>query len=238
VLDVLSPRRVRLRILRSTALRSEYGYCRKSATSGRRRGLPRSGHSRGYATHRNWPHHLSQARRPQHRGLHCHRSCGRSQIALRPVGSVDRVEPTITDVDLQPIAVMLLLVRRTWPARWGHDDWLARMNENSRRVPAAEKTKGPAKRFDKSIDSGSGFRASAGFPASPRRSHHAQPSDLLLLRGSGREKTLRLPSMPGPHRQAFRARPRRLYAAVFIGAVDPIHDSPIGVREHGRIDNV
>jgi hypothetical protein len=32
--------------------------------------------------------------------------------------------------------------------------------------------------------------------------------------------------------------PERLYPAGFIGAVDPIHGSPIGVREPGSIDNV
>jgi hypothetical protein len=59
------------------------------------------------------------------------------RISLGPVGSGDRVgpHPTIADMDLQPIAVMLQFMR---PARagWGllGDDWLARMNESGRRV--------------------------------------------------------------------------------------------------------
>ena len=51
------------------------------------------------------------------------------------LSTVIEPHPTIADVDLQPIAVVLQLVH---PARtsWGllGDDWLARMNENGARV--------------------------------------------------------------------------------------------------------
>src|SRR5262245_22804334 len=38
-------------------------------------------------------------------------------ITLRPVRAVDRVEthPSITDMDLQPVAIMLQFVRPAWP---------------------------------------------------------------------------------------------------------------------------
>src|SRR4029453_13706877 len=57
------------------------------------------------------------------------------RIAVAPVVSIDRVEPhpTVADVDLQPVPVVLQLMR---PTRSGGrllgDDWLARMNESGR----------------------------------------------------------------------------------------------------------
>jgi hypothetical protein len=58
-------------------------------------------------------------------------------IAVAPIVSIDRVElhPTIADMDLQPIAVMLQLVRPACSS-WGllGDDWLARMDESGGRV--------------------------------------------------------------------------------------------------------
>ena len=65
------------------------------------------------------------------------RSIDNQRIAFRPVGSVHGVEahPAIPDMDLQPVAVMLQLVRPA-RSRWGllGDNRLARMNESSRRV--------------------------------------------------------------------------------------------------------
>src|SRR6476620_416221 len=73
------------------------------------------------------------------------RSIDDQRIALRPIRPVHRVEPhpAIPDMYLQAIAVVLQLVR---PARssWGlfGDDWLAGMDESSRRFrwPAARTT--------------------------------------------------------------------------------------------------
>src|SRR5262245_33290647 len=71
---------------------------------------------------------------------------GHERIAFRPVCTIDGEEtnPTISDMDLQPIAVMFQLMR---PARAGWrllgDDWLTRMDESSRRRiewPAARVT--------------------------------------------------------------------------------------------------
>ena len=41
------------------------------------------------------------------------------RVAFRPIRTVDRVEPypTVTDVDLQPIATVLQLVAPAWPRR-------------------------------------------------------------------------------------------------------------------------
>ena len=65
------------------------------------------------------------------------RSIDNQRIAFRPVGSVHGVEPhpAIPDMDLQPVAVMLQLMRPA-RSRWGllGDDWLARMNEGGRRL--------------------------------------------------------------------------------------------------------
>ena len=58
-------------------------------------------------------------------------------IAFRPVGPVHGVEPrpAIADMDLQPVAVELQLVRpaRTTRRLFG-DDWLARVNEGGGRI--------------------------------------------------------------------------------------------------------
>jgi hypothetical protein len=123
----------------------------RRVTSGRRRVPPRSGHSLGYARHRNWPHHLNPARRLQHRGLRCHRSYGRfddQRVAFRPVRTVDRVEthPFVAHVDLQAISMVLQLMRLAWPG-WGllGDDWLAcrfRKYAIPCRGPATQKHKG------------------------------------------------------------------------------------------------
>jgi hypothetical protein len=61
------------------------------------------------------------------------RGIDNQRVALRPIRTIDCVEPhpAIPDMDLQPIAVMLQLVRparSTW--RLLGDDWLARMNES------------------------------------------------------------------------------------------------------------
>ena len=65
------------------------------------------------------------------------RSIDNHRIAFRPVGSVHGVEahPAIADMDLQPVAVMLQLMRPA-RSRWGllGDGWLARVNESSRRI--------------------------------------------------------------------------------------------------------
>jgi hypothetical protein len=58
-------------------------------------------------------------------------------IATAPIVTIDRVEPhpPLTNMDLQPVAIMLQLVRPARPARrLLGDDWLERMNESSRRV--------------------------------------------------------------------------------------------------------
>src|SRR5262249_23625988 len=60
-----------------------------------------------------------------------------TRIAFGPIISVHRVEthPTIADVNLQPIAVMLQLVRPARPRRrLLGDDWLAWMDEGGRRI--------------------------------------------------------------------------------------------------------
>src|SRR6476661_2013606 len=59
-----------------------------------------------------------------------------TRIALRPIISVHRVEthPTVAYMDLQPIAVMLQLVRPAWPGGWLlGDSRLTWMNEGGRR---------------------------------------------------------------------------------------------------------
>jgi len=60
-----------------------------------------------------------------------------ARIAFRPIGSGDRVEPhpTITDMDLQPIAVMLQLMRPAGTARrLSCHRWTAWMDESGGRV--------------------------------------------------------------------------------------------------------
>ncbi|MGB9020715.1 MAG: hypothetical protein WCC77_24205, partial [Pseudolabrys sp.] len=65
------------------------------------------------------------------------RSIDNQRIAFRPVGSVHGVEahPAIADMYLQPVAVMLQLMRPA-RSRWGllGDDWLARVNEGGGRI--------------------------------------------------------------------------------------------------------
>ena len=59
------------------------------------------------------------------------------RITLRPVRAIDGVKPhpTVADMDLQPIPIMLQLMRPTRPGgRLFGDDWLARMNESGWRV--------------------------------------------------------------------------------------------------------
>ena len=60
-----------------------------------------------------------------------------ARVTLRPVGTIHREKShaTVANVDLQPIAVMLQLVRPTRPHRiLLGDDWLAGMDESGRRV--------------------------------------------------------------------------------------------------------
>ena len=58
-------------------------------------------------------------------------------VAVRPVGPVYGVKPhpAIPDMYLQPIAIVLQLVRPA-RSRWGlfSDDWLTRMNESGGRI--------------------------------------------------------------------------------------------------------
>src|SRR4029450_1578238 len=59
------------------------------------------------------------------------------RIAIAPIVSIDRLKPppTTAAMDLQPITVMLQLMRPTRPVwRPLGDDWLARMNESGGRV--------------------------------------------------------------------------------------------------------
>src|SRR5262245_18208444 len=65
-----------------------------------------------------------------------------TRVALRPVRAVDCVEPhpSVSNMDLQPIAVVLQLMRPAWSSwRLLGNDWLAWMNESSGRIerPAA-----------------------------------------------------------------------------------------------------
>jgi hypothetical protein len=59
-----------------------------------------------------------------------------TRIAFGPVSSVHRVKANaiLADMDLQPIAVVLHLVRPTWPDRGLGDDRLTRMDESGRRI--------------------------------------------------------------------------------------------------------
>jgi hypothetical protein len=71
---------------------------------------------------------------------------GKDRVALGPVRAVDRVEPnaSIADMDLQPIAIVLQLMRPTGATRrLRHDYGTAGMNESGRRVdrPATRVTR-------------------------------------------------------------------------------------------------
>ena len=71
------------------------------------------------------------------RALNPRRVASDQRIALRPISAVHRIEPhpSIADVDLQPIAVVLQLMRPARPGRGLDGDYrLTGMNESSRRV--------------------------------------------------------------------------------------------------------
>ena len=58
------------------------------------------------------------------------------RITLRPVSAVDRVQPhpSIAHMDLEPIAVMLQLMRPAGARRGLGDNGLTRMNESGSRI--------------------------------------------------------------------------------------------------------
>src|SRR5262245_27745194 len=138
------PLRVRRRTLRSMALRSANGFLPNVVTIEHKQVKRTGGRPTviGAAVQCFKVRHAVRAK-PNNFGVKNSRAVnpcrvtGNQRVAFRPISAVDRVEPhaTIANMDLQPIAVVLQLVRPAWPCRrLLGDDRTTRMDESSGRV--------------------------------------------------------------------------------------------------------